>query len=74
MADTQLQAIQIQLNGEGRTVPKGLSILELLKEIDVSPDRVAVELNRHIVRQPDWETTPVADGAQVEIVQFVGGG
>lgn len=74
MPDSQVQVIQIQLNGESRTVPAGLSVEGLLRELDIARDRVAVELNRQIVRQPQWSTTPVEAGAQVEIVQFVGGG
>jgi hypothetical protein len=33
-----------------------------------------VELNRAIIRKPDWESAEVRDGAEVEIVWFVGGG
>jgi sulfur carrier protein len=42
--------------------------------VGVDPERVAVELNRSIVRQPDWRQRMVELGAQIEIVQFVGGG
>jgi len=66
--------LEIVINGEPRKVPDGLNLLSLLGELGVKPDRVAVELNRRIVRQPEWATTPIEGGAQVEIVQFVGGG
>jgi len=33
-----------------------------------------VELDRHIVRKAEWPVTAVSTGAQLEIVQFVGGG
>jgi thiamine biosynthesis protein ThiS len=49
-------------------------LLELLRFLQIDPDRVAVELNRKIVRQPEWSGTAVPDGANIEIVQFVGGG
>jgi sulfur carrier protein len=74
MTHTDSQTIQIVVNGEGRTIPQGLSVERLLRELGVSGDKVAVELNRSIVRRPDWATTPVEGGASVEIVQFVGGG
>jgi thiamine biosynthesis protein ThiS len=74
MPGTHTQSIRIQLNGETRSVPAGLSVAELLQELEIAPDKVAVELNRQIVRQPQWTTAPVEDGAQLEIVQFVGGG
>ncbi|HEY1218340.1 MAG TPA: sulfur carrier protein ThiS [Bryobacteraceae bacterium] len=35
---------------------------------------MAVELDRRIVKQPQWPDTVVEAGARIEIVQFVGGG
>ena len=70
----QTEQIEIVVNGEGRRVPGGLNVVELLGWLDVVPDRVAVELGRRIVRKADWPGTPVPAGAQLEIVQFVGGG
>ncbi len=64
----------VAVNGEPRMVPAGLNVFGLLGVLGIEPDRVAIELNREIVRRPAWETTVVEDGAQVEIVQFVGGG
>ncbi len=47
---------------------------QLLHWMEVEEDRVAVELNRSIIRRPDWDRTRVDTGASLEIVQFVGGG
>jgi thiamine biosynthesis protein ThiS len=66
--------IPIILNGEDRTVPEGQTILGLLHELRIDPARVAVELDRLIVKQPSWGATSLAPGARLEIVQFVGGG
>ncbi len=66
--------IDIMVNGETRAAAEGQTILELLYQLDLDPDRVAVELNRRIVKQPLWAETPLRAGAQIEIVQFVGGG
>jgi len=71
---SQPKTIEIVLNGELKRVPDGLNVLELLLALGVEPERVAVELDRGIVRQPDWENRKVEGGALVEIVQFVGGG
>jgi thiamine biosynthesis protein ThiS len=68
------EKIEIVLNGEPRQVAAGLTVLGLLRALSIDPARVAVELNRSIVRKPDWETTHVGPGSQVEVVQFVGGG
>jgi thiamine biosynthesis protein ThiS len=66
--------IAIVVNGETRTIEAGRTVLALLEELKLDPSRVAVELNREIVRQPAWAGTVLAAGARIEIVQFVGGG
>jgi len=70
----ETKTIAIVLNGEPRRVPEGLNIAGLLKFLEIDGARVAVELNREIVRKPEWESTQVLDGAQLEVVWFVGGG
>jgi sulfur carrier protein len=67
-------SIEITLNGELKTVPSGLTVTSLLLHLGLDPARVAVELDRQIVRKTDWEHTALEAGAKLEIVQFVGGG
>ena len=69
-----METIRIVVNGEERTVPTGLSLVDLIRSLNLEPSRVAVELNREIVRREAWTRTVVAGGARLEIVQFVGGG
>lgn len=66
--------IEIVLNGEHRTAPEGQTVLGLLEQLRLDPSRVAVELNRRIVKQPRWADTVLQPGAEIEVVQFVGGG
>lgn len=66
--------IAITLNGEAAHVPAGLTVEGLLRHLQIDAARVAVELNREIVRKPAWIQTPVPPDARVEIVHFVGGG
>lgn len=66
--------IEITVNGERRECAPGLHLRALLETLGVPPERVAVELNRQIVRRAQWASTAVEPGAQIEIVQFVGGG
>ena len=67
-------SIEILVNGERRSVNEGETVLQLLRSLGLEPSRVAVELNRRIVKQPLWSETEVPAGAELEIVQFVGGG
>ena len=66
--------IDIVVNGEPHSTQDGQTILGLLKQLGLDPERVAVELDRHIVKQPHWPETVLGSGARIEIVQFVGGG
>jgi thiazole synthase len=66
--------VTVTLNGKPRKVPDGLSLLELLKQLDVQPSRVVVEHNREIRRKEDFKTAKVRDGDELELVYFVGGG
>jgi thiamine biosynthesis protein ThiS len=70
----ETKTIGIVLNGDVRRVPEGLNVAGLLKYLEIDGGRVAVELNRSIVRKAAWESAEVLDGAQVEVVWFVGGG
>ena len=64
----------IIVNGESRKVEDGATVLTLLKQLALDPARVAVELDRLIVRAPEWPEKRLHEGSKVEIVQFVGGG
>ena len=71
---TKRASIEITVNGEVRPISEGETITGLLGLLGLDPQRVAVELDRRIVKQPHWAETELRDGAQLEIVQFVGGG
>lgn len=67
--------MRIQINGEQREFPQSsLSLEQLIDSLSLAPQRVAVEVNKTIVRRSDWEKTKIKDGDHVEIVHFVGGG
>ena len=70
----QAQLIEIVVNGDKTAVPRGLTIQGLLQKMGIDPERVAVELNKSIVRRPQWQEARIEAGAELEIVQFVGGG
>ena len=66
--------MHITLNGESRSFPAGTTLYGLIQALNLEPERVAVELNREIVRRDSWNATTVEGGAEIEIVMFVGGG
>jgi sulfur carrier protein len=63
----------IKVNGLDRQAPEGSTVLGLLGELKLTPDKVAVELNRRLLKTEKY-AQPLKEGDQVEIVTFVGGG
>jgi sulfur carrier protein len=66
--------MQIQVNGESRPCRTGSTIGDLLRELDIQTERVAVELNLEILERNDFERRGLHDGDRVEILGFIGGG
>ena len=66
--------ISITVNGEPRRIIPGASIAALVAELDLDPKAVAVERNLEIVPKSAYANVALADGDQLEIVHFVGGG
>jgi thiamine biosynthesis protein ThiS len=67
--------MQVQINGETRELNHNQIVLaELVRELALAPQRIAIELNKRIVRRSEWEQTNINEGDRIEIVHFVGGG
>jgi sulfur carrier protein len=64
----------LSINGDQRTFADTLSLAQLIEQLGMKGDRVAVELNREIISRAQWADTSLKDGDQLEIVHFVGGG
>lgn len=64
----------IVLNGVTRPLVRDLSIAELLTELALVPERVAVEVNEMLVRRAEFAQKRLNPGDRVEIVTLVGGG
>lgn len=66
--------MHILLNGERRDLPGPRTVRILLEDLGIDARAVAVEVNRTVIRRDRHDQTLVSDGAEVEIVSFVGGG
>jgi sulfur carrier protein len=65
------------LNGQTREFEQlvpGANLQDLIVELGLKGDRVAIEHNGNIVPRAEWADAPLADGDRLEIVHFVGGG
>ena len=65
--------MKVFVNGEPREVTE-TTLAGLVTELDLPVARIAIELNRDVVRRSDWDSTMLKDDDRIEIVHFVGGG
>lgn len=66
--------IIIYLNGEAHNIPAETDLVRLLEVFSLPSKRVAIELNKRVIRRSDWPSTQVREGDNLEVVHFVGGG
>ncbi len=66
--------MEIIINGEKKEVAENLNLSALLKHLSLPDERIAVELNKEVVRKKDWKTININDADKIEIIHFVGGG
>jgi thiamine biosynthesis protein ThiS len=66
--------MRIRLNGDPHDLPAPETVAALLARLGVDARTVAVEVDRVVVKRARYEDTDLRDGAEVEIVAFVGGG
>ena len=69
-----VEPVQIVLNGEPRELSGTTSVGNLLEQLDLDPNRVAVEINRRILKRAEFGAIQMTEGDEVEVVTFVGGG
>jgi sulfur carrier protein len=70
----QASESNIHVNGAARQFRSGQTVLELVHELTLNPQLIAVEINRQLVRRGELGSRELAPGDRVEIVEFVGGG
>jgi sulfur carrier protein len=68
------ETMNIIVNGKNLACSDGLSVHELLLELDLKPDAIVVERNAEILQRSAYATTRVSEGDSFEFIHFVGGG
>ncbi|AEU36762.1 sulfur carrier protein ThiS [Granulicella mallensis] len=71
-----LTDMTLQINGQTRSFPEPVpsTLDQVLLELGMKADRIAVERNGEIVPRTQWSETAVQSGDRLEVVHFVGGG
>ncbi len=66
--------MEIRLNGNARDVRDHITVAELLKELNIHPERVAVLVNQEIIKKPSYASATLRDGDAVEVLTVMAGG
>lgn len=69
-----MSKIKIMLNGQEKEINSGLSIKDLVEDLELDLEKIAVEMDLEIINLDEFASTNIRDGAQIEIVHFIGGG
>ncbi|MGE3180657.1 MAG: sulfur carrier protein ThiS [Phycisphaerae bacterium] len=64
----------ITVNGQTTEIAGPLNLAQLIAQYELTPNRVAIEVNRELVRRAEYPDKTIADGDTIEIVTLVGGG
>ena len=66
--------MQILVNGERRDAALGTTVADLLRELEIRADRVAVEVNLEVLDRQEFSQRGLREGDRIEIISFMGGG
>jgi len=66
--------MKVFINGETKEIAGETNLSDLLEQFSLPSERIAVELNKQVVRKKDWETIKIGDADRIEVIHFVGGG
>ncbi len=66
--------MKVVINDEIKEITGAINLQELLKSFLLPSERIAVELNKKVIRKKDWENVQIKDADKIEIIHFVGGG
>ena len=67
-------SLRVYVNGEVKELAHQRSLLDLIDDLNLKPERIAAELNGLVVPRSEWGATKLRENDLVEIVHFVGGG
>lgn len=64
----------MKINGTHRKLPSGMSIAELLNELDIPAEGTAVALNGAVIPRLKHEATKLCENDEIEVIRAVAGG
>ena len=70
----KIKKIKIRVNGKIKTIIDKLTVAELIKDLKIPLNKVAIELNKEIVNKKKINKIRFRNKDIIEIVHFIGGG
>ena len=70
----KIKKIKIKLNGKVKIIPDKCKVLNLIKELKIPINKVAIELNQEIIDKKNINKISLKKNDKIEIVHFIGGG
>ena len=70
----KIKKIKIRVNGKIKTIMDKLTLAELIKDLKIPLNKVAIELNKEIVNKNKINKIKFKNKDVIEIVHFIGGG
>ena len=70
----KIKKIKIKVNGKFKAVPEKYKISDLVKDLKIPLQKVAIELNREIIDKKRTSKIILKKNDNIEIVHFIGGG
>ena len=74
MQMNNVNVAKIQLNGDLYEISDGTNLNELLNNLKIQKNKVAIEVNGEIVEKNKYPNLILKKDDKVEIVHFIGGG
>ena len=66
--------MRVIINGENREIEENMSVLDLLKDLDIEEKTMAAAINMQVVKKENWESKLIREDDKIEFLHFVGGG
>ena len=70
----KIKKIKIKINGKIKTITKDSKLSEMLKNLKIQLNKVAIELNEEIIDKKKINKIKLRNNDKIEIVHFIGGG
>ena len=70
----KIKKIQIKLNGKFKIIPKNFYVKNLINDLKIPINKVAIELNQEILDKKKLNKIKLKKNDKIEIVHFIGGG